>query len=272
MTATDLSVREQTIRKITPSAIDYLKHTLPDGTEFWSARDLMGPLGYTNWRQFDAAIDRAKASAEAQNIDVTSHFEGNLKKRASGSGRQPADYKLTRLAAYLVAMNGDPRKPEIAAAQGYFAVQTRRQEIADRDAAQVVTVEQARDIARLAAIEALTEFGMGKAPELAAPVKPKRHGRKPTGDKITVAAVAKYIGTTQYALYKALTSAGWVERHEYINGDGRDQGEYLPTAAHAKHFTRSKLIPCDKVPAGRWRRTLHVTPEGVDAIAATFGA
>ena len=113
---------------------------------------------------------------------------------------------------------------------------------------------------------------MGKAPELAAPVKPKRHGRKPTGDKITVAAVAKYIGTTQYALYKALTSAGWVERHEYINGDGRDQGEYLPTAAHAEHFTRSKLIPCDKVPAGRWRRTLHVTPEGVDAIAATFGA
>ena len=53
------------------------------------------------------AVARAKASAEAQNIDVTSHFEGNLKKRASGSGRQPADYKLTRLAAYLVAMNGD---------------------------------------------------------------------------------------------------------------------------------------------------------------------
>lgn len=271
MTATDLSVREQTIRKITPSAIDYLKHTLPDGTEFWSARDLMQPLGYTEWRKFDGSIQRAMASAEAQGLDLTSNFVGTAK--VSGArGPKQKDYKLTRLAAYLVAMNGDPRKPEIAAAQGYFAVQTRRQEIADRDAAQGVTIEQARDIARLAVIEALTEFGMGKAPELAAPVKPKRHGRKPTGDKITVAAVAKYIGTTQYALYKALTSAGWVERHEYINGDGRDQGEYLPTAAHAEHFTRSKLIPCDKVPAGRWRRTLHVTPEGVDAIAATFGA
>ena len=270
MTATDLSVREQTIRKITPSAIDYLKHTLPDGTEFWSARDLMGPLGYLRWADFDKAVQRASASAEAQGIDLTSNFVGSHK--VSASGPKAKDYKLTRLAAYLVAMNGDPRKPEIAAAQGYFAVQTRRQEIADRDAAQGVTIEQARDIARLAVIEALTEFGMGKAPELAAPVKPKRHGRKPTGDKITVAAVAKYIGTTQYALYKALTSAGWVERHEYINGDGRDQGEYLPTAAHAEHFTRSKLIPCDKVPAGRWRRTLNVTPEGVDAIAATFGA
>ena len=269
MTATDLSVREQTIRKITPSAIDYLKHTLPDGTEFWSARDLMQPLGYPTYQHFKPAIDRAIASAEAQGFQVSDLF--TVAREKSG-GRPREDFKLTRLAAYLVAMNGDPRKPEIAAAQGYFAVQTRRQEIADRDAAQGVTIEQARDIARLAVIEALTEFGMGKAPELAAPVKPKRHGRKPTGDKITVAAVAKYIGTTQYALYKALTSAGWVERHEYINGDGRDQGEYLPTAAHAKHFTRSKLIPCDKVPAGRWRRTLHVTPEGVDAIAATFGA
>lgn len=267
MTATDLSVREQTIRKITPSAIDYLKHTLPDGTEFWSARDLMGPLGYLRWADFDKAVQRASASAEAQGIDLTSNFVGSHK--VSASGPKAKDYKLTRLAAYLVAMNGDPRKPEIAAAQGYFAVQTRRQEIADRDAAQVVTVEQARDIARMAVMEALAEFGMRDTPQIA---KPKRHGEKPTGPKITVGAVAKYIGMTQVGLYKALAGAGWVERHEYINGDGNDQGEYLPLPGHESHFSRSKLIPCERVPAGRWRRTLHVTPSGVDAIVEMFGA
>src|SRR5690606_9027956 len=160
-------------------------------------------------------------------------------------------------------------KPEIAAAQGYFAVQTRRQEIADRDAAQVVTIEQARDIAKTAVMEALTEFGMTAAPQLA---KPKRHGDKPTGDKITVGAVARHIGTTAIKLYRELSAAGWVERHEYINGDGRDVGEYVPAAGHAEHFTQSKLIPCTSVPAGRWRRTLHVTPAGVDAIIDRFAA
>lgn len=269
MTTTDLSVREQTLRKITPSAIDYLKNVLPDGTEFWSARDLMKPLGYLRWADFDKAVQRAQASAEAQGIDLTGNFVGSHKVAASGP--KAKDYKLTRLAAYLVAMNGDPRKPEIAAAQGYFAVQTRRQEIADRDTPATFTAEQVRDIARTAAMEALTEFGMRDTPQLA-PVKPERHGAKPTGPKITVGAVAKYIGTTQYALYKALAEAGWVERHEYINGDGNDQGEYLPHPGHESHFSRSKLIPCERVPAGRWRRTLHVTPSGVDAIVKAFGA
>lgn len=270
MTTTDVTVREQTIRKITPSAIDYLKHTLPDGTEFWSARDLMGPLGYSTWAKFSLSIDRAKVSAEAQNLDVTSHFAGGGK-TPKGGGPARQDVRLTRLAAYLVAMNGDPRKPEIAAAQGYFAVQTRRQEIADRDTPASFTAEQVRDIARTAVMEALTEFGMNTTPTLA-PVKPKRYGPKPTGAKITVGAVAKHIGTTQYALYKNLTDAGWIARVPYLNGEGHDQGEYIAAPDHAEHFTRSKAIPCGKVPSGYWRRTLHVSPKGVDAIIARFAA
>lgn len=97
----------------------------PDGSEFWSARDLMAPLGYDNWQNFAQAIDRAKVAAQAQGNTVTSLFIDASKKT---SGRPQQDVQLARFACYLVAMNGDPRKPEVAAAQAYFAIRTREAE------------------------------------------------------------------------------------------------------------------------------------------------
>lgn len=108
------------------SPFDEVRHEHQDGTEYWSARDLMSMMGYPSWQHFKPAIERAKASAEAQKADVTSLFTVNREK--SGGGRPREDVHLTRFAAYLVAMNGDARKPEVAAAQAYFAVQTRRAE------------------------------------------------------------------------------------------------------------------------------------------------
>lgn len=113
------------------SPFDTIRQVDQDGNEFWSARDLMPLLGYTQrnaWQMFTAVIDRAKASAEAQNMDLTSLFIGNNEK--STGGRPRIDVLLTRYAAYLVAMNGDPRKHEVSAAQSYFAVQTRKAEVA----------------------------------------------------------------------------------------------------------------------------------------------
>ena len=91
------------------------------GNEYWSARELMPLLGYRKWQRFDDAIVRAKGSLKKTNGLVKEHFT-YLPGSASAQGRFGDNYRLSRHACYLVAMNGDPRKPEIAAAQAYFAM------------------------------------------------------------------------------------------------------------------------------------------------------
>ena len=104
-----------------------------DGVEYWLARDLMEPLGYTQWRNFETAIKRAMASCEVNKMPVVSYFAETSKIVPTGIGQKAVkDYKLTRYACYLIAQNGDPNKPEIALAQAYFAVQTRRQELIEQ--------------------------------------------------------------------------------------------------------------------------------------------
>ncbi|MEV4155458.1 hypothetical protein AB0J48_20750 [Nocardia salmonicida] len=111
------------------SPFDAIRQIRADGTEFWSARALMPQMGYSTWRNFLVPVGRARQSAENQGHDTGSNFAGSRK--VSGE-RGPAqdDIELTRFAAYLVAMNGDPNKPEVAAAQAYFAIQTRTAEVA----------------------------------------------------------------------------------------------------------------------------------------------
>ena len=98
--------------------------------EFWSARDLMPMLGYTTWQKFSEAIERAKQASKTSSQVVDNHFLPAPVK--SSGGRPKEDYFLTRYACYLIAQNGDPRKPQIALAQTYFATQTRKQELLEQ--------------------------------------------------------------------------------------------------------------------------------------------
>lgn len=106
------------------SPFDALKRVNDAGLEYWSARDLMPLMGYSTWQNFATPLNRAMCSAANQQLDMESNFMGSHKVAAAGKMPQ-ADWHLSRFGAYLVAMNGDPNKPEVAAAQSYFAIQTR---------------------------------------------------------------------------------------------------------------------------------------------------
>ena len=109
-----------------------------NGIEYWLARDLMEPMGYTRWENFAEVVKRAKVSCETNKTSVDSHFRVTTKMVTAGvAARAVKDFKLTRYACYLIAQNGDPNKPEIALAQAYFAVQTRRQELIEQRFAEI---------------------------------------------------------------------------------------------------------------------------------------
>jgi len=114
------------------SLFESIKH-LDDQGEYWLARELQSPLDYVQWRNFEKAIKQAMTACKNSGHRIADHFADISKsiKMPKGASRQVNDYKLTRYACYLIAQNGDPRKKPIADTQTYFAIQTRRQEVAD---------------------------------------------------------------------------------------------------------------------------------------------
>ncbi len=127
---------------------DGIVHITDDGTEFWYARELQPILGYTRWEYFDVAVKKAVTSAETSGCIVADHFRDVPKMVTIGSGatRTVTDYMLTRYACYLIAQNGDPRKPEISFAQAYFALQTRKQELLEQRISDLNRVQQRQQL------------------------------------------------------------------------------------------------------------------------------
>jgi BRO family, N-terminal domain len=165
---------------------------LDGDAEYWRARDLMKLLGYAKWQKFRDAIERAMAACENVGDLKASHFN-HLPGAVSVSGRTGDDYRLSRHACYLIAMNGDPRKVEIAQAQTYFAIKTREAEIKRAEppksqaeiilaqAQQLVDHEQqlqsiARDVQEIKqrSIDAIENLALLPPPKEPAPVMTER--------------------------------------------------------------------------------------------------
>lgn len=127
-----------------------LKHQSNEGFEYWSARELAPLLEYREWRNFENVIGKAIQACELSNHLVTNHFVDTTRMVSLGSGsqRELKDVRLSRYACYLIVQNGDPTKPVIAAGQNYFAIQTRRQELADDATFQRLRDDQKRLLLR----------------------------------------------------------------------------------------------------------------------------
>lgn len=115
-----------------------IKKINEEGVEYWEARELMPLFGYDQWRNFEAVIEKGKEACKNSEQEIKYHFVSVskmikiAKNTPRETDREVIDYHLSRYACYLIAQNGDPRKQEIATAQTYFAVQTRRQEISQQ--------------------------------------------------------------------------------------------------------------------------------------------
>jgi len=168
------------------SPFDTIRQLDETGREFWSARDLQGPLGYVKWERFEETIERAIIACQNSGYNSADHFPGAGKMVGIGSGvaREVNDYKLTRYASYLTAMNGDPRKPEIAAAQTYFAIKTREAEMAEMEAAEVALVTnpealewkikyQHAELRRLKTLRSYSQLKRRVLPQAQEPVQPQ---------------------------------------------------------------------------------------------------
>lgn len=118
------------------------------GVEYWLARDIQHLLGYTKWENFLNVVNKAKTACEVSGHDIDNHFPDVRKMvdLGSGSQRDIDDIMLTRYACYLIAQNGDPRKPEIAFAQTYFAVQTRKAELIEQRLLEAERVQARRKL------------------------------------------------------------------------------------------------------------------------------
>ena len=261
------------------SPFDSIKRTSEDGTEYWSARDLQPLMAYSTWQKFETPLDRAIATAENQGMDVENLFNRSVEKTA---GRPREDFHLTRYASYLVAMNGDPNIPEVAAAQHYFAVQTRvaetqapalalpqdyasaLRELANTVEAKELAEKRAQEQAELAAKHALEIEAQAPAVEKAAAhtASDDSKGRQAFAREVQQWGMRKGVGIKQKSVHDLLRRRGMLiaeGRHDSNNPTAQavkngwaelEQG----VAWNGHAWATAKLTPAGQDMAWKWIR------------------
>ena len=268
------------MKELTPhdgacSPFDAIRRITPGGCEFWSARDLQPLLGYEKWERFADAIGRAKVAAHNSGYDVAQNFPSAGK--VSGTrGPAQADYHLSRYACYLVALNGDPRKDEIAKAQTYFVIKTREAETAqpkltDADLMALALQASQRQLdqrdARIAAqAKQLTE----QAPKVT-----YVDTYVTDADLLSFSTVASASNITEKALRELLIDKDWIyvqEETRWSNTKGKKETRrrYTEKASKKRYFRRVEVHEAPRF-RGEVMHTLKITPAGAEAIARLVG-
>ena len=123
------------IKKYNETIFEDIKHIDEYGNEYWLARELIKVLEYSKWSNFTSVIDKAKTACRLSKKTVSDHFDdvGKMDGIGSKTSRNIEDFKLSRYACYLIVQNADPRKEVVALGQTYFAIQTRKQELTEKD-------------------------------------------------------------------------------------------------------------------------------------------
>lgn len=251
------------------SPFDSIKQTREDGSEFWSARDLAEVLGYSTWQKFENPLDRAIASARNQGHDADRHFNRSVKVIPGGRwGTQRVDdFELTRFAAYLTVMNGDPNMPLVAEGQAYFAVKTREAEVAQP----VQELEDAR------IIQQAIQISYRRTQELEAKVaedapKVDYHDTfVADDDKILFRTVASSLDMTEKSLRQLLILKGWIYAEETTRWSNKRQEKVKITRyseySHKKLYFYRRLENDAPRFRGEVMWTLKITPAGAAAIS-----
>lgn len=257
------------------------------GEDRWSARWLMEQLGYESWQKFEGVIERAKNAAHNEGFNVRILFRLTSKSGSgqlfTGSDKNPGgrpgtDYMVTRYAAYLIAMNGDPRKPEVSAAQHYFAVRTREAEVAKPASLDLsdpdVALDKIIELATLAKKERAARIeAESRARELAVPASAWNELAESAGD-YEVADAAKVLSRDpaitigRDRLFSFMAAEGWVYR-----GSGRRWRAYQTQVEIGRldekvgkpfwHEGRGERVAPDP--------TVRITPKGLAELHKRLG-
>ncbi|WP_341513673.1 phage antirepressor KilAC domain-containing protein [Rhodococcus qingshengii] len=250
------------------SPFDSIRQVHPDGSEFWSARDLMPLLGYEKWERFEDAIDRA---VDSMRNSGQNPMRNASRRREAIAKTARTNWHLSRFACYLVAMNGDPRKSEVAAAQAYFAIRTREAETAPA----AVTELSRLDILKLA-IAAEEEKAELQAQVAALEPKAAYVDIFVAGsDVMTVRTVASTLGVGETWLRAELIARNWIYA-EKSSRFSEKHGKVVPQTRYSEYADKKAYFQrCEAHDAPRFRgevmHTLKITPAGAQAIARAVG-